>query len=243
MKTSATPKKIFSQKGQGLLEYALILTFGAAIALFVMINGGFQGAINALFGTAGDNVTTAGLLTTDENNEGENSFDYESQTADDLTAQNSSSQNFKPLNWVMEIIPFADMTYNTISRNGSVDNALSSEIAFFNTLFSAVDGHLASTNAADGTKDWESFLAMVESTKTRNNVASSYVRDEQKITIKKVGKDLRITYSDKESNYYYKLSPDANNVMQVETNSNKPYSQFFSSVMSNADGGGWQYSK
>ena len=33
------------------------------------------------------------------------------------------------------------------------------------------------------------------------------------------------------------------NVMQIETNSNKSYKEFFSSVMKNADGGGWQYSK
>ena len=229
------PKK-FSQKGQGLLEYALIIGFVGAVALFVTFSGGFDAAIESLFGTAGDNLKTATLVPEDETDDA--SFDYETQTADD-----SSTLNLKPLNWQVEIIPFADITYNTIARNGSVDNALSSEIGFFNTLFTAVEGHLASTNAADGIKDWQSFLSMIETTKARNNVAASYVRDEQKITIKRVGNDLRITYSDKESNYYYKLSADANNVMQIETNSNKPYGEFFSSVMKNADGGGWQYSK
>lgn len=56
MKTSVTPQKIFSQKGQGLLEYALIATFVAAIAAFVMLNGGFGATIENLFGAAGDNV-------------------------------------------------------------------------------------------------------------------------------------------------------------------------------------------
>lgn len=237
MKISATPKKFFSQKGQGLVEYALIIGLVAVIALFVTLNGGFGGAVTNLFGGAGDNLSSINFMP-DEATEEEISFDYETQTGED-----TSSQNFKPLNWRMEIIPFADITYNTIARNGSVDNALSSEIRFFNTLFTAVDGHLASTNPADGTKDWQHFLTMIETTKTRNNVATSYVRDEQKITIKKVGNDLRINYSDKESNYYYKLSPDSNNVMQIETNSNKSYDQFFSPVMNNADGGGWKYSK
>ena len=82
---------------------------------------------------------------------------------------------------------------------------------------------------------------MIDNIKAKNNFQSTYVRDEQKITVKRAGNDLRVTYSDKEGVYYYKLSPDANNVMQVETNSNKSYSQFFSTVMRNADGGGWQY--
>ena len=232
------PPKKFSQKGQGLLEYALIIGFVAAIALFVTFNGGFDAAIESLFGTANENLKTASLIPEDETDD--TSFDYETQTD---TVDDASSLNLKPLNWLTEIFPFADMTYNTIARNASVDAALSSEIGFFNTLFTAVEGHLASTNAADGIKDWQSFLSMIETTKARNNVAASYVRDEQKITIKRVGNDLRITYSDKESNYYYKLSADANNVMQIETNSNKSYKEFFSSVMNNADGGGWQYSK
>ncbi|MBQ6296500.1 MAG: hypothetical protein IJK81_02180 [Selenomonadaceae bacterium] len=143
----------------------------------------------------------------------------------------------------MEIAPFADMTYNTISRSPSVDDALRSEIRFYNTLFTAVEGHLASTYAKDGTKDWENFLTMIENTKSRNDIPSTYTRDEQTITVKKVGKDLRVTYSDKEGTYYYKLSPDANNVMQIETNSNKSYSEFYSTIMSNKDGGGWQYKK
>ena len=237
------PPKKFSQKGQGLLEYALIIGFVAAIALYVTLRGGFDDAINNAFGTAGDRVKTANLILEEE--EGYTSFDYETQTDAETSTQDSTSSselNLKPLNWQIEIIPFADMTYNTITRNGSVDNALSSEIGFFNTLFSAVEGHLASTNAADGIKDWQSFLSMIETTKIKNNVATAYVRDEQKITIKKVGNDLRITYSDKENNYYYKLSPDANNVMQIETNSNKSYGEFFSSIMNNADGGGWRYS-
>lgn len=241
MKTPATQKIFSSEKGQGIVEYALIIAFVAALAISATLEGGLSGAIENAFGGAGDNLASVEFGTDDDKGEGETSFDYETQTAEETTQ--AQTKNLKPLNWTMEIIPFADMTYNTIARNGSVDNALSSEIGFFNTLFTAVEGHLASTNAADGTKDWESFLAMVESTKTRNNVASTYVRDEQTITVKKVGKDLRITYSDKENNYYYKLSPDADNVMQIETNSNKSYSQFFSSVMKNADGGGWQYVK
>lgn len=120
---------------------------------------------------------------------------------------------------------------------------MSPSIGFFNTLFAATEGYLASTNAADGTKDWESFLGIIDSTRAQRNFQSSYTRGEQKITVKRIGNDLRITYSGEEgTHYYYKLSPDANNVMQVETNSNKTYGQFFSSVMSNADGGGWQYS-
>ena len=239
MKTSAVQKIFLSEKGQGLVEYALIITFVAAIAISVTLDGGLGGAIKNVFGSASDNLAAIDFNADDDKGEGVTSFDYETQTVEETTQE--KTKNLKPLNWMTEIMPFADMTYQTIMKSDTVDKALSSEIGFFNTLFTAVEGHLASTNAADGTKDWESFLAMVDSTKTRNNISSTYVRDEQTITVKKVGKDLRITYADKEGTYYYKLSPDADNVMQIETNSNKSYSQFFASVMSNADGG-WQYS-
>ena len=222
--------KSFSQKGQGFVEYALIVSLIAVFFLVVVINGGFRHAIIDSISGAGDNLNAANVSSSDS------ASDDETQTAED-----TATPTYKTLNWQREINPFADMTYNTILNSDTVDKALSSEIGFFNTLFSAVEGYLASTNPADGTKDWESFLTMTDNIKARNNFQSTYVRDEQKITVKRAGNDLRITYSDKENIYYYKLAPDADNVLQVETNSNKSYSQFFSTVMDNADGGGWQY--
>ena len=245
MKTSRN----FSQKGQGLLEYALIFGFVVAVFLIVFSDGGFGETIRNLFGSSGDSVASVEFNSGKSSGSGANvtadsSSDATSTTSETSTAEKSTPVTFKPLNWQTEIMPFANMSYGTImntnNKNNTVDRSLSSEIGFFNTLLTAVDGGLASTNAADGTKDWESFLSMVE--QTRKNTPSSYVRDEQKITVKTVGKDLRITYSDKENNYYYKLSPDANNVMQIETNSHKSYSDFFASIIKNADGGGWQYS-
>ena len=268
MKTSNdSPKKIFSQKGQSFLEYALLIGFVAAVFLFMYLNGGFHHSLGNLLGDSGNSIadinydnsntgdsgTSSGDSSTSAsssgganssnslNNSDATSFDYETLTAEDVTSAAQTTPTYKPLNWERDILPFANTTYNTIVRSDTVDKALSSEIGFFNTLLTAADGGLASTNAADGTKDWETFLNMVESTKAKNNISSSYVRDEQKITVKKAGKDLRITYADKENLYYYKFSPDANNVMQIETNSNKSYGEFFSSVMRNADGGGWKY--
>ena len=291
MKTLHSPTKNFSQKGQGLLEYALLFGFVIAVFLVGFSEGGFDDSVGNLFGSSGDSVASVGAnnskssgsssgassgsnsgassgsnsgassgsnsgANSDSNsgansgsNSGANSGSSSgassgssssdtSNTSED--SAESTSQTFKPLNWQRDIIPFADQTYNTIARNPSVDNALSSEIGFFGTLLAFADGGLASTNATDGTKDWESFLSMVSQTKTKNNIASSYVRDEQKISVKTVGKDLRITYSDKEGNYYYKFSPDANNVMQIETNAHKSYSDFFSSVIKGKEKG-WQY--
>lgn len=223
--------KSLSQKGQGFVEYALIVSLIAVFFLVVVINGGFRHAIIGSISGAGDNLKKADVTSSDSASD-----DGETQTAED-----TSTPNYKTLNWQRDITPFADMTYNTILNSDTVDKALSSEIGFFNTLFSAVEGYLASTNPADGTKDWENFLTMTDNIKARNNFQSTYVRDEQKITVKRAGNDLRVTYFDKEGVYYYKMSPDANNVMQIETNSNKSYSQFFSAVMNNADGGGWQY--
>ena len=293
MKTSdKSPPKIFSQKGQSFLEYALLISFVAAIFLFTYLNGGFEATFGDLFGGSGNSIsnisyddfdssksgdsdssessgtdtdtnsnantvsnadTTSNSNNNSNNNASSNSNSNSSSNTDTNSSNNetetaaevtpATTVTYKPLNWVQEVLPFADGTYRTIVNSDTVDKALSSEIGFFGTLLPYVDDHLASTNAADGTKDWESFLNMVNTTKAKNNFSSSYVRDEQKITVKTVGKDLRITYADKENLYYYKLSPDANNVMQIETNSTKSYNEFFASVISNADGGGWQYSE
>lgn len=269
MKTSdKSPLKFLSQKGQSFIEYALLISFVAAIFLFIYLSGGFDGAIASVFGNSGNSISDisydgfdssksssggASASTSSDNSSASSSnslndtdatsFDYETLTAEDVTPAAQTTPTYKPLNWERDILPFANITYDTIVKSDTVDKALSSEIGLFNTLLAAADGGLASTNAADGTKDWETFLTMVETTKASNNISSSYVRDEQKITVKRAGKDLRITYADKENLYYYKFSPDANNVMQVETNSNKSYGEFFSSVMRNADGGGWKYSE
>ena len=244
-------EKIFSQKGAGMLEYALMFSFVAAVFSIVMVNGGFGETIGNLFGDSGSSI--ANVSYDSSNVKGYDLSSSASLISDptaaqttssetkSLTAEDTSTPTYKPLNWVRDIIPFADGTYRTIVKSDTVDKALSSEIGFFKTLLEYAEGGLASTEAKDGTKDWESFLNMVDTTKSKNNYSSVYVRDEQKITVKTVGKDLRITYSDKEGNYYYKFSPDANNVMQIETNSNKSYNEFFKSVIKNADGGGWSY--
>ncbi|MBQ6296501.1 MAG: hypothetical protein IJK81_02185 [Selenomonadaceae bacterium] len=101
MKTFFTPQKNFRQKGQGLLEYALIISFVAAIAVFVTLNGGLGATIENLFGAAGDNVgavTSSINLADSEEEQDETSFDV---TADESTTstENSESLNLKPLNW------------------------------------------------------------------------------------------------------------------------------------------------
>ena len=47
-----------SEKGQGMVEYALIIAFVAAIAIFAL-NGGLGDAVKAAFKQASDAVTKA----------------------------------------------------------------------------------------------------------------------------------------------------------------------------------------
>ena len=47
-----------SEKGQGMVEYALIIAFVAAIAIFVL-NGGLKNAVSSAFDEAGKAVTKA----------------------------------------------------------------------------------------------------------------------------------------------------------------------------------------
>ena len=238
MKTSRELPKKLSQKGAGMLEYALLFGFVVAVFLIVFSEGGFGDAVGNLFGSSGDSVNSVEFDSGSSSGGGSGSSSGSSSGSTSSAAETTSSEStaaevtYKPLNWTRDILPFSEGTYNTIARSPSVDDAIKSELGFINTLMTFVEGGLASTNAADGTKDWETFLNMMDKTKTKNNIS----------TVKKVGKDLRITYSDKENSIYYKLSPDANNVMQIETNSSKSYSEFFKSTIKNADGGGWKYS-
>jgi len=221
---------ITNNKGQGLVEYALLLGFVAAIFIFAVNSGGF--GFSGAFSGASDNIAAAGdALTSGE----EISFDYETLTAEDVGA------NYKTLNW-QEVNLGVQAMYGTVMGSDTPDKALKSEVNLFGDLSAMVEGHLASTNAADGTKDWENFLATMEKAQTRNNFQSSYTRGEESISIQRLGNSnsVQIRYTDGKNVVYYRLSPDANNVMQVETNSHTSYSQFFSPIVNS---GGWSYSK
>lgn len=225
MKPSAKfPIKIFSQKGQGLVEYALLMCFVGAIALAVMINGGLGDSINGAFSGASDRLNeTSG-----------NSFDYETLTADDI-----DPPTYKTLNW-QEVYFSAQAMYSTVMRSDTVQKAITSEKNLFADLSAHVEGHLASTKAEDGLKDWKNFLSMMEKAQTQNNFKSSYKRGEETFSIQRIGNSnaVRATYSDGKTVIYYQLAPDANNVMQIETNSNKTFNEFMSPIVSK---GGWAY--
>ena len=234
MKTSTAPKKFFNQKGQGLVEYALLFGFVAAIAIFAF-NGGFSGAIKSVFGTASDNVSNANQSLFASSDD-ETSFDYETLTADDVSSTSYPTLQWQPINMSVQAM------YGTIMKSDTADKALASEVNLFGDLAAMVEGHLASTNAADGTKDWENFMATIGNMQSQNNFSSSYSRGEESIAISRLGNSntVQIRYTDGKDVVYYRLSPDANNVMQVETNSKQSYSQFFSPIVNS---GGWSYSK
>ena len=48
-----------SEKGQGMVEYALIIAFVAAIAIFVLSNDGLGGAVGSAFENASTKIEEA----------------------------------------------------------------------------------------------------------------------------------------------------------------------------------------
>lgn len=233
MKTSTgLLKKIFSQKGQGLVEYSLLFSFVCAVFIFVFSHGGFRGAYESLFDSTGDRVAEAG---NSFNSNEEDSFDYETLTADDV-----SPPTYKTLNWQQINLGVPGM-YGTVMGSDTAAKAIVSEVNLFGQISSMVDGHLASTNAEDGLKDWQTFLTTMENMQSRTGFSSSYVRGEETFTIQRLGTSDTIvaTHSDgKDVFTYYKLSPDENNVMQIETNSDKSFSEYMSTVAAQP---GWDY--
>ena len=116
MKTSNAPKKFFTQKGQGLVEYALLFGFVAAVALIVFLKGGFGQSVSGTFDTAGDNVTAAGNGLFDSSDDEEaTSTDPETMTADDVVAP-----TYKTLNWQQIILGVPGM-YGTVMKSDTAD--------------------------------------------------------------------------------------------------------------------------
>ena len=243
-----------SQKGHGLLEYALMFGFVAAVFLVGVVLGGFDGAIGSLVGGSSDSMAKVNSTGGSSSSSGTSSDSSESSFADVVSNSDETETEtpvYKTLNW-QEIIDGVTKTrgtkesmYGTIidkdKESNSPDTALESEINLFGQIMTMTDGYLSSTKAEDGLKDWQTFMSRIEGLQKDYNFKSSYKRGDETLKIERLGNSnaVQIVYSNKSSVTYYKLSPDANNVMQVETNSNKSYEEFFASIKKEKD---WSYS-
>ncbi|MBR0061924.1 MAG: hypothetical protein IJP68_10650 [Selenomonadaceae bacterium] len=244
-----------SQKGHGLLEYALMFGFVAAVFLVGVVLGGFDGAIGSLVGDSSDSMAKVNSKSGDSNS---SSSSTASSFADaTLNEEKTSAADetetpvYKTLNWqviiegVTKTRGTAQSMYAVIidkdKKSNSPDTALVSEINLFGEIMTMTEGYLSSTKAEDGLKDWQTFMSSIERLQKDYNFKSSYKRGDETLKIERLGNSnaVQIVYSNKSSVTYYKLSPDANNVMQVESNSNKSYAEFFSTIKQEK---GWEYS-
>lgn len=244
-----------SQKGHGLLEYVLMFSFVAAVFLVGVVTGGFDGMIGSLVGDSSDSMakvnSTGGGSSSSSDSDTSSFADVTINSDEAETEAETETPVYKTLNW-QEIIDGVTKTrgtkesmYATIidkdKDSNSPDKALESEVNLFGQIMMMTEGYLSSTKAEDGLKDWQTFMSRMERLQKDYNFKSSYTRGEETLKIERLGNSnaVQIVYSNKSSVTYYKLSPDANNVMQVETNSNKSYFEFFTPIK---QGKGWSYS-
>ncbi len=56
-------KKFFTEKGQGIVEYAVLLAFVVAIAAYILADGGFKSEVQKPFSNAKSVLTDANAAT------------------------------------------------------------------------------------------------------------------------------------------------------------------------------------
>ncbi len=254
-----TPKKSSAQKGQGMLEYALMMSFVAMVYLIVFADGGFGGAIIDTFDNAGELVASASeraslegggssssgggssSVSSDDSSSGNSSSDFVEHTIEQIAAK-----DYKPLNW-QQVIHDIHSAYDTITRGKEADKAIRSEYNLFAGVGSMVSGTLEyNYDAQQNLAGWNDLMNQMGGQIEANNFTTSYVKGNESLDIKRVGDKVVMTYTKNSDTKEFSIYAEANEMkFESKTGSETKYGEAalteYTSIGGAIYSGGWQF--
>ena len=210
------PEKFSKQKGQGMLEYALIISFIAAMFIIVFpeglgdsVNSTFDNAAellgsaseeNDLGGSGGGGSSSSSSGSLIGSLLGDSSSDGSSDSTNPAVVEHKideiAKKNYKPLNW-QQVISDMKNTYGTITRTQDPDRAIKSEYNLFVGVGSMVSGTLEyNYDAQQNVQGWNNLMNQMGGQIKSNNFTTSYVKGNESLDIKREGDKVIMTYSD-----------------------------------------------
>ena len=208
------PKKSSAQKGQGMLEYALMMSFVAMVYLIVFADGGFSGAITGTF----DNASETLVMASEKNISGDFGSGGSASGGSSSASSNGLSSRIEGSHTVEEIISenfiathpvqedkteYSELDWYTLNRdikltfetiiNGTDPyKAIASEYNLFYQLS-------AMTTAQSNTKEyiyhngqaigWNDLLAQIGN-QTAGKSTSSYKKDSETLKINRTSEKV-----------------------------------------------------
>lgn len=232
MGTSAeTPKKSLAQKGQGMLEYALMMSFVAMLYLVVFADGGVGGAIIDTFDNAGELVASASEKVSLEGGGGSSSVSSDGLSLrinGSHTVGEIISEHFIETHTIKDNVEYSELdwytlnrdirlTFDTIINSNDPHKAISSEYNLFYQLS-------AMTTAQSNTKEyiyhngvavgWNDLLAQIAS-QTAGKSTSSYKKGSETLKINRASEQIDGNTINKIVMTYDNGKSDSDNVKKV----------------------------
>lgn len=265
-----TPKKSLAQKGQGMLEYALIMSFVAMVYLLVFSDGGFGGAIIGTFDNASETLVMASEKSSSgdfgdgsasgfvnsvlgsssssgSNSNSSTSSDAEESIFDEVIPRPS---NVERLDWQMIIdeIDGVNGAYATIMHSSTPDKAIISEYNLLWQISTMTADKLEYNDGRHETVGWNHFMGKMEELMKDHNFTPSYTRNSESnsetFSISRANANeykVNVTYTNSaDPSENVTFSIYAENNVMKFTSSNP--SKQYSDLISKIYRGGWTYS-
>ena len=239
-----TPKKSLAQKGQGMLEYALIMSFVAMVYLIVFADGGFGGAIMDTFDNASETLVMAseksisgdfgggggggssggtllGSLFSGSSSSGNSGGgSVSSELVDEHhTLEYIASDNYTPLDWhtVINDIGFA---YKVVVEGTDPNLSIKSEYNLFSALGIMVNGTREYNYKEEDLKGWNDLMDKMGSQIAENNFNTSYKKTStgETLDIKRVDDKVVLTYSSGNNKKEFSIYADTQRTMHFKSN-------------------------